>query len=273
MTNLTIVETENIEKIKGELREYHMKTLENLLGDKTEALRFLSAMTYCLQSVPELLNCEKQSVLNAFMKCAELKLYPSSVSGEAYILPYMTKGVKMAQFQLWYQGLLTLLYRAGVSSITSNIIYKNDEFIYEEGLNKTLIHKPNIFSDRGSPIGVYAIAEVNGTKLFHVMNADQMETYKGFSKSKDSSFSPWNKSGADPELWMWRKTCIKQLAKTLPKNESVFDALDRDNQDTDIAKPYIDQARQGLLESFKPTPTPTDVPSLDIPDTPSSPNA
>lgn len=254
---------EKIEALKAELRHQHMKTLENLLGDPKEALKFLSAMTYSVNAVPELLECDKDSVIQAFMKCAELRLYPSSVSGEAYVLPYKTKwGGKRAQFQLGYQGIITLIYRAGVSSVTSNIVYENDVFDYEEWLESRLVHKPNILSskkERGKAIGVYAVAVVNGQKLFHVMNAEQIETYKGFSKSGDSEFSPWNKVGWDPELWMWKKTCIKQLAKLLPKNETIFEAIGQDNQDSDLNKPHIERAKAWLLSDFGKLPSPETV--------------
>lgn len=251
---------EKIEALKSELRNQHMKTLENLLGDPKEALKFLSAMVYSINAVPELLECSKESVIQAFMKCAELRLYPSSVSGEAYVLPYNKKGAgKIAQFQLWYQGIITLIYRAWVSSVTSQIIYENDVFEYEEGLNARLVHKPNILASkkaRGNPIGVYAVAVVNGQKLFHVMNTEAINTYKGFSKWASSEYSPWNKVDSDPELWMWKKTCIKQLAKILPKNETIFEAINQDNQDTDLNKPHRDRANASLLGDFSKLPAP-----------------
>lgn len=55
---------------------------------------------YAIDTVPKLIDCTQESLIAAFMKCAELKIYPSSVSGEAFILPYNEKGVMKAQFQL-----------------------------------------------------------------------------------------------------------------------------------------------------------------------------
>ncbi len=55
-----------------------------------------------------------------------------------------------------------------------------------------------------------------------------------FSKSKDSPSSPWNES-RDPELWMWKKTVLKQVAKLVPKNERIIEAIEIDNKnDTDF---------------------------------------
>lgn len=55
-----------------------------------------------------------------------------------------------------------------------------------------------------------------------------------FSKSKNSATSPWNESN-DPELWMWKKTVLKQVAKLVPKNERIMRAIEYDNEgDTDF---------------------------------------
>ena len=66
---------------------------------------------------------------------------------------------------------------------------------------------------------------------------------KKFSKSANGQYgdkySPWNPDN-DPELNMWRKTAIKQIAKILPKNEEIYKALDTDNGDSDI-KEYTEK--------------------------------
>ena len=67
---------------------------------------------------------------------------------------------------------------------------------------------------------------------------------KKFSKSYDSNYSPWNESN-DPELWMWKKTCLKQVAKLVPKNERLLKAIDYDNvEDTD----FDEMRKNDLLE-------------------------
>ena len=61
-----------------------------------------------VQRTPKLLECTPETLLNSCMTMASLKLMPSGVSGEAFVLPYKNKGVMEAQFQLGYQGLVTL---------------------------------------------------------------------------------------------------------------------------------------------------------------------
>lgn len=131
-----------IETLKTSLANEHMKTLNNFFqNDEKKTLKFLSAVAYCAKSTPKLLECSQATIISAFMKCAEYNLFPSSVSGEAYILPYSNKGKMEAQFQLGYQGIITLLYRAGVQSIYTDIVRENDDFAVYGGLEPRIEHK------------------------------------------------------------------------------------------------------------------------------------
>ena len=227
-----------LEVFKAKLVGDYQKQVANyFMGRKDEAMKFMSAVVNSVQKTPELLKCDGASLMQSFMTCAEYQLYPSNASGEAYVLPYAGK----AQFQLGYQGVITLLYRNGIDSINTNIVYSNDTFDYEEGLAPKLVHKPT-FKDRGEAIAVYAVANINGQKLFKVMGRDDVLKFKGFSKSANSTFSPWNEKN-DPELHMWRKTCIKQLAKVLPKNNVIAKALEQDNnEDSNLPSANLDAA-------------------------------
>ena len=213
------------------LANQYQKQIENYFGDPRKALKFLSSVISAVQRTPALLDCEPTSVINSFMVMAQLELMPSDVSGEAYVLPYKN----VAQFQLGYQGLVTLFYRAGVRSIVAEIVYKNDSFKYVNGV---IEHSPDIFSDdRGQAIGAYVIVETQqGGKISKVMNRKQiMEIGKKFSKSFKSDFTPW-KENNDPELWMWKKTVLKQVAKLVPKNETIFKAIAEDNKESNISE-------------------------------------
>ncbi len=225
------LQVQRINSLKTTLASTYKKQIENYFGDEKKALKFLSSVVSAVQRNPNLLECESTSVINSFITMAELNLMPSDVSGEAYVIPYKGK----AQFQLGYQGLVTLFYRAGVKSIVSEIVYKKDKFKYENGV---IEHNPDVFADdRGEAIGAYVIVETQqGGKIAKVMKAsDIVGIGKKFSKSFASSFSPWNVS-QDPELWMWKKTVLKQAAKLVPKNETIFQAIAKDNEDSNIAE-------------------------------------
>lgn len=219
---------------------YH-KQIENLFGDEAKARRFLSSVMADVQRTPKLLECVPVTLINSYLTMAELGLMPSGVSGEAYVLPYNDKKNGMqAQFQLGYQGLVTLLYRAGARSIVAEIVHEKDPFSYKNGV---LVHDPDPFDDdRGEPKGAYVVVELQaGGKVTKVMSKKQiLDIAKKFSKSYNSDFSPWKNN--DPELWMWKKTVLKQAAKLMPKNETVFKAIAEDNRDSNINDGRVDTA-------------------------------
>jgi hypothetical protein len=63
--------------LKKELFVNHLTSIKNMLGgDEKKALKFMSSVVYSVNNTPKLL----ETLLNSFLKCAELNLYPSSVS-------------------------------------------------------------------------------------------------------------------------------------------------------------------------------------------------
>lgn len=220
--------------LKTVLATRYMKQINNYFDDEKRALKFLSGVVSSVQRLPDLIACTPSSVINSFMTMAQLGFMPSGVSGEAYVLPYSNKGVKEAQFQLGYQGLVTLFYRSGVKEIAAEIVFANDKFEY---INGQIHHTPDIFSDnRGEAVGAYVIVKLSSGGIVNkVMSKKEiLAIAEKFSKSYNASFSPW-KAGADPQLWMWKKTVLKQVAKLVPKNEVIALAIAEDNKDSVIS--------------------------------------
>ena len=232
---LTVTAIKTDTDLKVFMHNNYMAQIRNFFGEEKQAMKFLSSMMADVQKTPKLMECEPKSLINSYMTMAQLGLMPSGVSGEAYVLPYNNKGGMTAQFQLGYQGLITLFYRAGGTSIRAEIIRENDTFSYENG---AIIHKIDIFksnAQRGKAVGAYAIAVVNGHEISKAMNSEDILAFgKKFSKSFASQYTPWNES-SDPELWMWKKTVLKQLGKMMPKNETIYKAIAEDNEDSIIS--------------------------------------
>lgn len=229
-TDITI---KNEQDLKVVLATAYKKQLDNYFGDEKKALEFLSNVVASCQRTPKLLECQPATLINSFMVMASLKLMPSGVSGEAYVLPYNSKEGLQAQFQLGYQGLVTLFYRAGVRTIVAEIVHEKDVFSYHNGV---LSHDADPFSDdRGPAIGAYVVIELQaGGKITKVMSKKEiLGIAQKFSKSF-STFGPWSE-GQDPQLWMWKKTVLKQAAKLVPKNETIYKAIDEDNKDSIIS--------------------------------------
>lgn len=231
------------------LNTVYRKQIENFLGDPQTASKFISSIVADCQRNPKLLTCTQSSLINAYMTMAQMGFMPSSISGEAYLIPYnISKKViengkevwvkeMTAQLQIGYQGLVTLFYKAGIEKIVSGIVRANDKTTYINGqLQHEVDHKLSV-EQRGEAIGAYVIVRFKGVDNIKYMNGtDIVEHAKKFSKSYNPTGkdSPWNPAN-DPELWMWMKTVLKQHAKLLPKNENINKALEIDNRDSKIS--------------------------------------
>lgn len=243
MSGKQIAVFKNENDLKITLNTNYIKQIENYFGDKNKALKFLSSVVSSTQRLPKLMECTAPSLINSFIMMAELELMPSGVSGEAYVLPYSNRGVMEAQFQLGYQGLVTLFYRAGVTAIYADIVRENDEI---ELVNGNIHHKVDpkkSNKDRGKEIGAYVVITFKGETMGKYMHADDILAIgQKFSKSYSTSFSPW-KTENDPEKWMWKKTVLKQMAKLLPKNETINKAIALDNQDS-VMSDRVEEAKK-----------------------------
>lgn len=232
MSNNQIIKTQ--EDLKLILAKNYMRQIENFFGDDKQAMKFLSGVMSAVQRNPKLLECKGETLVNAFMTMAQLGLMPSDVSGEAYVLPYNSKHGMEAQFQLGYQGIITLFYRAGGQRVRAEIVREHDTFTYENGIVHHTVDIMKSKEERGNAVGAYGIATIGGQEIALAMNArDILDMGKQFSKSFTSKFSPWNEEN-DPNLWMWKKTVLKQLGKLLPKNETINKAFAEDNKDSTI---------------------------------------
>ena len=192
--------------------------------------RFTRMVLSAISSNTKLASCTPSSFIGAMMSAAQLGLEPNTPLGQAYILPFQNKGVLEAQFQLGYKGLIDLAYRSPqISTIQAHCVYENDVFSYEFGLHPQLIHKPAM-DNRGELRCVYAMFKTsNGGYGFEVMSKSAIETHgRQYSKSYDSSFSPWK---TDFES-MAKKTVIKQALKYAPVKADYVQGIVVDNATT-----------------------------------------
>lgn len=222
-------------QLKKVLQDQYMRQIENYFGDPKKALAFLSAVSAAVQRTPDLVKCTPISVMNSFLTMAQLGFMPSSISGEAFVLPYKNKGVLEAQFQLGYQGLVTLLYAAGAKSVVAELVREKDVFTLINGKIHHEVSPLLTKEQRGDAIGAYAIImTANGGTVEGFMRMEDILAHaKKFSKSYGGQYSPWNPE-SDPEGWMPRKTILKQVGKLAPKNERLNIAIALDNKDSII---------------------------------------
>lgn len=238
-----------IEQLRGALAGGYFKQMVSLLGSEDKARRFMTSSIEYVRRTPKLLECDRTSLMMSLIQVAQYNFLPSNAAGEAYLVPYAGE----AKFQLGYQGIVTLLGRADVNVISAVIVYENDHFEYQEGLEPILEHKPTPFGDeKGEPIGVYTVFEFKGVRTFKVMDKGAVMKIKAMSKGSSRKESPWNSN--DPELWMWKKTCLIQHSKILPKSAEIHTALAADYEMSTLHKdPKLDVEGPGAGKaSHKP---------------------
>lgn len=93
----------NSEVIKNRFNE--------VLGKK--APQFISALLSVYNGNDQLQQCDPRSILGAAGLAATVDLSLTPSLGQAYIVPYKSKGVYRAQFQIGFRGLIQLAHRTG----------------------------------------------------------------------------------------------------------------------------------------------------------------
>lgn len=176
--------------------------------------RFARMVATAVAQTPKIAECTPKSFIGAMLTAAQLGLEPNTPLGQAYLIPYMNnkKGVTECQFQIGYKGLIDLAHRSGeLKNLEAHIVYKNDEFEFEYGLEANLKHKPAM-SDRGEPIWVYAIYRLkSGGYGFEVMSWKDCLAH-GRKYSKTFKNGPWQTNPED----MAKKTMLKKVLKYAP---------------------------------------------------------
>lgn len=176
--------------------------------------------------------------LGALMTAAQLGLEPNTPLGQAYLIPY-NKNKKVSgswvsipecSLQLGYKGLIELAYRSGeVSMVDAQVVYENDVFEYELGLDPKLKHIP-ARSNRGKPIFYYGMFRTkSGSAGFKCMSfEDVLDHAKRFSKSynkeKNTFTGPW----ADSFESMAKKTVLIAALKYAPMKTDFAKAIASD---------------------------------------------
>lgn len=195
------------------------------------------AMT-CFYRTPELLECDRTSLLAAVLQASSLGLDLSQAAGEAYFIPRNNRntGTKEATFMPGYRGLAKLARQAGgIHYIQAEIVRADDQFEAWRDPDWRLIHKPS-FGSKVQITHAYAVARLaTGELQLTVMTRDEIEAIRG--RSQSGNYGPWKSDWSE----MAKKTVIRRLCKTLPFNadpqavDLLNKAIEADNRDFEEA--------------------------------------
>ena len=230
-TSNEMVPAKPMDRFKQELamREGHLRSL---LPQAMTVDKFQAIVVAAVADNMDLLDCDRASLLKACLSAAELGLSLNKSMGEADILKVWDGRLKrnVAQFRPRYKGLMKLALQAGeVLKIESRLVYANDVFEVEQGIDPRIIHKHGL-SDRGDKIGAYCVWKLkNGESQFEIMSKEEILAIRdrSSSKTKDGTIvGPWKTDEAE----MWRKTVVRRASKYMPLSTEAQRAVMADNQ-------------------------------------------
>ena len=204
-----------IESMKGQI--------QRALPSHIKLDRFIRTALTAVRQNPALATCSKESFLASLMMASQLGLEPN-ILGQCYFVPYG----KECQFLIGYRGMIDIARRTGqIQSIYAEIIFENDEYEVEFGLDRKLIHKPLLNGERGKPIYTYAVARYkDGGYDFVVLSEAEIEKIKKSSRGANSSYSPWGNFSDE----MRKKSAIRRLFKVLPVSPELISQIERNDE-------------------------------------------
>ena len=220
----TVVEKKN--KTIFDIIQAGAKQFATALPKHINTDRFVRIAITTIRQNPKLAQCNQESLLGALMVSAQLGLEPG-VLGQCYLIPYGRE----CQFQIGYKGMIELLRRSGqLKDIYAYSVYENDDFEITYGLDRNLIHKPNL-ENKGNFLGCYCVAILkDGAKAFEYMTKEEIEAHaKKFSKTFGNG--PWK---TDFEA-MSHKTVVKKMLKWLPLSVEFLENIEKDDKSFKVA--------------------------------------
>lgn len=222
--------------LEGQKKQLAMAVPKHLPVD-----RLLRVAMTSIQQTPKLLDCTPVSLLRCVMTCAQLGLEPDQFLGQAYLVPFWNSKKSQTEAQLipGYRGYISLARRSGeVQSVSSQVVYTNDHFLLEYGINEKLEHRP-VEGDRGKPRGAYVIFKYkDGGYSFDYMSTEDIEKIRERSKAKDSG--PWQTDWDE----MGKKTVIKRHAKLAPLSVEFQKAVALED------RAYGGESQEGIFNSL-----------------------
>jgi recombination protein RecT len=226
-----------------DMREKIAQAIPRNMSPDTMLRAFIQAAT----KAPLIFKCDYRQSIGAFLSLAYLGLEPGTVLQHAHLIPFAFKdrwNPKTRQKEdgydltliIGYPGLVELAHRSGmVTDLQTGVVMLADQFEFQKGTDKYLIHRPNIdvFNAADTPRCAYAVASlIEHGKEFEVMPWGEVMSIRdksqAFRRAKRAKEEAEEKGRRPPLTWteapwvahvrqMARKTALRRLAGLLPK--------------------------------------------------------
>lgn len=228
-----------------------------LAGTGIDPKRFVRVVMTALNINPDLLNCDRRSLMNAAMKAASDGLVPDGHDGALVAFDKKVTWMPMVG------GIRKKVRRSSeVTSWDVTAVFAKDQFDYELGDDPFIKHKPWMpgelrrgegedeaaylkrlrqHIDHGPMTHVYSVAVIKGGgKSRDVMSRTEIELVRDTYARKDrhGNFSPaWRRSFEE----MSKKTIARRHAKQLPMSTDVINLMTRDDELYDVDRVRADR--------------------------------
>jgi recombination protein RecT len=216
---MTTLSTTIISSFNSSIEKYEKANLTDLLaGTNTSPQKFKQMLINELERnirLQEAFLKNPASFFASALYCAELNLSPSSLVGEFF---FTISGEKIKPI-LGYKGLVALLLRSDkVKKIWAEVVYNEDDFEYELGLEPKMVHVPNFNSIKtcDNIKCIYACAKIEDEVVFKVMTLEEIKTIVEVLETPSEYYFNDKK---DPEKWLLKKVVLKQMSKLMPKED------------------------------------------------------
>ncbi len=200
-----------------------VKMIESLMGDPARAKKFTATLLAAGLN-PNLAACTPQSIIEAGIAAAMLRLLPDPNLGQAYLIPFKRRdGATVCQLQIGYRGFITMLERIGWH-IKAYPVYSSDELSFEvDGWEERLHYKPDFDARQSDPAWTFEnlqkvvtiVKAKDGELFYQIMTKAEIEKIRMKSQTQKDPRKP---SGV---WWEWYeamavKSAIKRHIKRLP---------------------------------------------------------
>ena len=193
--------------------------------------RFKRVLLTAIQMNPKLATADRPTLFTSAMKAAHDGLLPDGREGALVI--YNTK-IKVNGVDRWVDAVQWMPMIGGIRKKVRNskeiatwdakVVYERDEFLYEDGLDLILKHKPYLDGDPGQVRAAYSVAKLKtGEVSVEVMTKWQIDRVRAMSRAKDRG--PW----VDHYAEMAKKTVARRHSKVLPMSTDLDDLIRRDD--------------------------------------------
>jgi recombination protein RecT len=210
-----------------------------------------------LRTTKGLASCNPQSFLACVMMAAQLGLEPNTPLQHCWLIPRGGECTLM----IGYQGFLELARRhPSVRTIYAHVVHEGDDFEYELGLHKKLVHRPKA-APGAKMTHVYCVAHLEGSDpTFEVLTTHDVER----RKARGAGGPAWK---SDYEA-MAKKSAVRALWPWLPKSAemALAESVEREHEDRYAAVTTPSANTGGAFDDLNAAllgegPKPIDVPS------------